>query len=161
MYENRSYRTIPSLWKHVSPTSDEISATEKNGVTPSIPVDIERGFEFITLKGVIARFNYPDFFKSPGTNIATLRLWLKDFSESQWKKVIDTDVTTTLSVEQIEANGYIGAVPLPINAIDWNVLISDAALEKIIQAKNWMHPDISEKTKKIVETSLSYSHGYG
>lgn len=90
-----------------------------------------------------------------------MRLWLKVFSESQWKKVIDTDTLTNLSTDQIEANGYIGAAPLPVNPIDWNVLISDAALEKIIQAKNWMHPDVSEKTKKIVETSLSYSHEYG
>ncbi len=39
-------------------------------------------------------------------------------------------------------------------------MISDAALEKIIQSRNWLHPDITEKAKKIVETSLSYSHQY-
>ncbi len=31
-------------------------------------------------------------------------------------------------------------------------------IEKIIQAKNWLHPDISIKYKKALESMLSYSH---
>lgn len=160
VYEDRAYHSIPSLWRHISPTSEEISAAEKNGVTPSIPVDIERSFEFITAQGNIARLKYPDFFRSPGTDIPTMRTWLKTLSESQWKKIIDLDATTARSPEQIEANGYIGVNALPVVALDWNQLISDAALEKILQAKNWMHPDITKKTQQIIETSLSYSHEY-
>jgi hypothetical protein len=29
---------------------------------------------------------------------------------------------------------------------------------KIVQARNWLHPDISSKSKQIIETALSYSH---
>ncbi len=31
-------------------------------------------------------------------------------------------------------------------------------IEKIIQAKNWIHPDISLKYRKAIESMLSYSH---
>ena len=30
---------------------------------------------------------------------------------------------------------------------------------KILQAKNWLHPDISKKYKQAIEAMLSYSHG--
>ena len=31
-------------------------------------------------------------------------------------------------------------------------------IEKIIQAKNWLNPDIAVKYKKAIESMLSYSH---
>lgn len=31
-------------------------------------------------------------------------------------------------------------------------------IERIIQAKNWLHPDISIKYRKAIESMLSYSH---
>ncbi len=49
-YEDRYYHTIPSLWKHISPTDEEIAAESINGVTPSTPVDIKRSVEFLTAK---------------------------------------------------------------------------------------------------------------
>ena len=161
VYENRSYRSIPSLWKHLSPTSEEIAAATQNGVTPSLPVDIKRSIEFLTAKGNIARFEYPDFFTTPNGDIASLRAWLKDFSEKQWKDIISRESTTSLNGSQIEANSYTPTTALPALPIDWNTLISDAALQKIIQSKNWLHPDITEKSKAVIETSLSYSHQYG
>lgn len=50
IYQNRIYHSIPSLLKHVSPTSDEISAAQANGATPSLPVDAIRTVEFLTKK---------------------------------------------------------------------------------------------------------------
>lgn len=90
----------------------------------------------------------------------TLRAWLKELSESQWSKIIAQENATTLTPDQIEAHSYIPSTSLPASPIDWNTLISDTALDKIIQARNWIHPDITEKAKNIVEISLSYSHQY-
>jgi hypothetical protein len=89
-----------------------------------------------------------------------MRLWLKNLSDSQWAAVIAKDASTTLTSAQSEENTLLGATPLPASPLDWNTLISDAALEKILQAKKWLHPDVTEKTKNIVETALSYSHMY-
>lgn len=36
--------------KHVSPTNAEIAAAEKNGMTPSLAIDIVRSVEFLTPK---------------------------------------------------------------------------------------------------------------
>lgn len=49
-YHDEIYHTIPSLFKHVSPTDEEINAAKMNTVTPSIPVDMVRYVEFITPK---------------------------------------------------------------------------------------------------------------
>ena len=124
-------------------------------------MDIKRSFEFLTEKGNIARLEYPDFFMVPSGDIASLRAWLKTFSENQWRALIIQENTSSPSGNQLVANNYLPAQALPAAPIDWNSLISDAALEKIVQARNWLHPDITEKTKNIVETSLSYSHMYG
>ena len=123
-------------------------------------MDIKRSFEFLTQKGNIARLEYPDFFTAPSGDLASLRAWLKTFSENQWRTIIAQESATTPDGNQVVANNYIPANPIPGSPIDWNSLISDAALEKIVQARNWLHPDITEKTKNIVETSLSYSHIY-
>jgi hypothetical protein len=57
-----SYHTIPSLLRHVSPTSAEIEAAKNTNITPSLPIDMVRYVEFLTPKGNIARINYPNFF---------------------------------------------------------------------------------------------------
>lgn len=160
LYEDRYYHSIPSLAKHISPTSAEISAAESNGATPSLPVDIVRSFEFLTPKGNIARLQYPDFFSAPATDLVTMRRWLKSFSEVQWRAILTTEVKTVITPEQVSVARFFPSNPLPLAPFDWNSLISDAALEKVIQAKKWIHPDITEKAKKIVESSLSYSHQY-
>ena len=49
-YEDRYYHTIPSVWSHVSPTDEEISASKANGVTPSLAIDQIRYVEFLTPK---------------------------------------------------------------------------------------------------------------
>ncbi len=69
---------MPGFLKHVSPTDEEISAAESNGVTPSLPVDMVRYLEFLTPKGNIARINYPNFFEAPITDRASIRAWLKN-----------------------------------------------------------------------------------
>lgn len=63
IYEDRYYHTIPSVWSHVSPTDDEITAAKSNGMTPSLPIDQIRYVEFLTPKGNVARINYPNFFE--------------------------------------------------------------------------------------------------
>lgn len=63
-YHDEIYHTIPSLFKHVSPTDEEINAAKMNTVTPSIPVDMVRYVEFITPKWNIARITYPNFSNS-------------------------------------------------------------------------------------------------
>ncbi len=47
---------------------------------------------------------------------------------------------------------------LPASPIDWNGYVSDDMIEQILQAKNWLHPDISKKYKQAIESMLSYSH---
>ena len=44
--------------------------------------------------------------------------------------------------------------------LDWNTLISDDVIEKAIQARRWLTPNVTEKYKTLVETNLSYSHTY-
>lgn len=117
-----------------------------------------RSFEFLTPKGNIAKFKYPDFFQAPTGDREALRAWLKDLSESQWNAIITKENSTTLTADQTEANSYIPATSLPSTPLDWNDLISDAVLDKVIQSRNWLHPDITEKTKNIIESSLSYTH---
>lgn len=160
-YENRYYHTVPSLWKHISPEEKEIAAAKENGVTPSLPVDIKRSVEFLTAKGNIARFEYPDFFQSPGKDGATVRAWLKTLSDQQWNAVITKENATTLSSYEQEVQSALPATAIPSSPLDWNDLISDEVIEKIIQSQNWLHPDITQKNKNVVESSLSYSHRYG
>ncbi len=57
------------------------------------------------------------------------------------------------SVNQIVTPGILPSVP-----IDWNIYVSDTMIEKMLQAKNWLNPDISVKYKQAIESMLSYSH---
>ena len=152
---------IPSLLTHVSPTSEEITAAEVNQVTPNIPVDVIRSLDFLTPKGNIATFTYPNFFKAPGKTLPELRLYLKNLSESEWKRAIDAENTKTLSPSELEANTLLGAGTFPAAPIDWNTLISDEVLIQVLQAKNWLHPDVSEKYQKLITSDLSYSQTLG
>ncbi len=158
MYQNLSYHTIPSLLTHISPTSEEIGAATANSITPNIPVDMVRSVDFLTPKGNIATFTYPDFFKAPGNTVAEMRTYLKNLSESEWNKVITTENGTNLTSSESGANLALGAGILPSTPIDWNSLISDSVLIQVLQAKNWMHPDVSKKYTDALTSDLSYSH---
>lgn len=156
-YQDEIYHTIPSLFKHVSPTDEEINAAKMNTITPSIPVDMVRYVEFITPKWNTARLTYPNFFQIPWTDIASVRNWLKNIADNEWKVIIDRENATTLSAMDIAANVYLPAGTIPPTPIDWNIYISDETITKILQAKNWLHPDIETKYKQAIEWMLSYS----
>jgi hypothetical protein len=128
-------------------------------VTPSLPVDIVRYLEFLTPKGHIARIDYPNFFEIQGNDIPSVRAWLKRLSDTTWKTIIDKENSTNISSD----DGVLKHLPptLPIHAsIDWNTYISDELILRIIQARNWLNPDVTTKYKHAIETSLSYSHEY-
>lgn len=72
--------------------------------------------------------------------------------------IINRENATALSPERVIVNQKIPSGILPVAPIDWNTYISDDMIEQIIQAKNWLHPDISIKYKKAIESMLSYSH---
>lgn len=90
-----------------------------------------------------------------------MRAYLKNLSETEWKRAIDAENGKTLSPSEIEANTLLGAGTLPATPIDWNTLISDEVLVQVLQAKNWLHPDISDKYQKLVTSDLSYSQTLG
>ena len=69
--------------------------------------------------------------------------------------------TKTLSPSELEANTLLGAGTFPAAPIDWNTLISDEVLIQVLQAKNWLHPDVSEKYQKLITSDLSYSQTLG
>ncbi len=148
------------MMRHISPTDEEITAAETNGVTPSLPVDTVRYLEFLTPKGNIARINYPNFFEAPTTDKAAVRAWLKNISDQQWNAIITRENTTayTPNAPAIEALLVTGSIPT--SPIDWNILISDESIDMILRARNWLTPDVTTKYKTAIETSLSYSHEY-
>lgn len=157
-YKDMDFHTIPSLMKHVSPTNKEINAAESSGITPSLPVDMVRYVEFYTPKGNIARINYPNFFDIPSADIVSARVWIKAQADAEWQKIINLENTTTNSAKYTKANAYLSAGTLPVSPIDWNQYLSDEMILKIIQAKHWLHPDISLKYRQAIEAMLSYSH---
>lgn len=57
----------------------------------------------------------------------------------------------------MDANTYLVTGNLPDAPVDWNILISDDVITKVIQARNWMNPDVSKKYTKAIESMLSYS----
>jgi hypothetical protein len=157
-YEDRYYHTIPSVWSHVSPTDEEIAASKINGVTPSLAINQIRYVEFLTPKWNVARINYPNFFELEWNDIASVRNWIKTQSTQQWQQIISTENATGLSAERSIVNQSIPPGAIPATPIDWNIYVSDPMIEKMIQAKNWLHPDISTKYRKAIESILSYSH---
>ena len=158
-YKNIVFHTIPSLYQHISPTDEEIAAAKANKVTPSLPIDMVRYVEFVTPRGNIARIHYPDFFSIEGSDIASARNWIREQAMGEWQAIIDREQATTLSEKDTRANIYLAAGVLPTNPIDWNIYISDEMITRILQAKNWLHPDISKKYKQAIDAMLSYSHG--
>lgn len=42
---------------------------------------------------------------------------------------------------------------------DWSEMVSEDTLLQVIQARNWLNPDVTTKHRKLVESMLSYSHG--
>ncbi len=158
--EDVSFRTIPSILRHVSPTDEEIQAAEANGVTPSLPVDMIRYVEFLTPKWNIVRLNYPNFFEAPAGDALAIRAWLKWISETTWNAIIaqENNTSYTPAAPNIESQLVSGAIPS--TPIDWNNYISDATIDAILRARNWLTPDVTKKYKTAIETSLSYSREY-
>jgi hypothetical protein len=58
-----SYKTIPSIIEHKSPTDAEFGAEAKNFVTPSLPADRDRYVDFISAKGNYVKIPYPNFYR--------------------------------------------------------------------------------------------------
>lgn len=156
-YRNLNYHTIDGILYHISPTDEEFKAAEDNGATPSIPVNINRSVEFLTKKGNIAKIQYPNFYKMSAKTVDEVRAWLAEDSRRQWNAILETENSTTQS--DFDANiseNILGAKNLPTE-FDWNDYISDELIVQILQAKNWLHPDVSKKYQDAVESMLSYS----
>lgn len=157
-YVSVSYHTLEGILRHISPTDAEIAAAKSSGATPSLPIDTIRYVEFVTPKGNIARIHYPNFFQTPATDIASFRAWLSDISRNDWNSIIAQENATNLSPEQIQAKQYLGGNgSIPGIPIDWNQFLSDTAITQILQARNWLTPDVSRKYTQSIEAALSYS----
>lgn len=159
-YQDVTYHTIPGILRHASPTDTEFDAAVQNGATPNLPIDMVRYLEFMTPKGNIARIDYPNFFTLSGNTVAEVRASLKTLSEQTWAKIITTESGSVLSEKEKQANVYLVSGTPVISPIDWNQFISDTLIEKILQSRNWLNPDVTTKYKQAIETSLSYSHQY-
>lgn len=143
---------------HISPTQDEISAADANGVTPNLPINIVRSVEFVTKKGNIAKIEYPNFYKSSATSVEEMRAWLKSESDRQWNAIVQKENQTSQTEDEAKiATDVLLAKDLQ-PTFDWNNFISDELITQIIQAKNWLQPDVTKKYQNSVESLLSYSH---
>jgi hypothetical protein len=158
IYQNRIYHTIPSLLKHVSPTSAELTAAETNGMTPSLAVDAIRTVEFLTQKGWSAKLTYPNFFEAPTTSIADVRAWLKTLSDTEWNSIIAAEAVRAQTPTDKNIALSLWAKPIPNAPVNWNTLITDDVIEKIIRAKRSLAPNVTKKYQNLLEASLSYSH---
>ena len=158
-YRSVVYHTIDGIMHHTSPTPEELSAAATNGVTPNLAIDMVRYMEFVTPGGNIARITYPNFYSAPITSIADTREWLRAESERQWQGVLAAENATTISdSHRMIAQQYLSARPLSGEVPDWNAFITDDMIVQILQAKNWLHPDVTLKYQQAVESMLSYSH---
>jgi hypothetical protein len=157
--ENLEFHTIPSIYRHASPTTEEIAAAQSGGVTPSLAIDMERFVEFITPNGHIARIPYPNFFSSeaPIDTIANFRSWLTSLSQDAWNPILQHESlpldNAWVRMKELLASGR----TLPTTIIDWNTLISDEMIIKILQAKNWLAGTPTQKYQSRLEASLSFS----
>lgn len=75
----------------------------------------------------------------------------KNLADNEWQSIIARENATTVSALDANADAYLGAGTIPPTPIDWNTFISDDTITKIIQAKNWLHPDIETKYKQAIE----------
>lgn len=156
-YRTLNYHTIDGILYHISPTEEEIAAADENGATPSLPININRSVEFLTKKGNIATIAYPNFYRMDATTVEGVRAWLREDANRQWNEILARENATNQS--EFDANiseNILGAKNLPQN-FDWNDYISDELIVQILQAKNWLHPDITKKYQDSVESMLSYS----
>lgn len=157
-YRDIVYHTIDGISHHTSPTIEELAAAKKNGATPSLAIDTVRYIEFVTPKGNIARLEYPNFFRASGNTVAELRDWLRKEAERQWREILEAEAATSIPQEHLEiAVRYLRARTLPQEAPNWNEYVSDEILTQVLQARRWIHPDVTEKYRELVESMLSYS----
>lgn len=132
-------------------------------MTPNLAIDTTRSIEFQTPKGNIVTLTYPNFFRANVKNKDDVRKFLTEESEKQWKKILEIESKTSLSDAEKQVNNEIFKInnlSENLNDFDWNNYISDEDIMKMLQAKNWMHPDVSQKYKQTIETMLSYSGKY-
>jgi hypothetical protein len=158
IYRNYVYHTIPSTLRHISPTITELAFAEANGATPSLPIDVIRSVEFLTERWNRAEIIYPNFFEAPLTSITDVRTWLRDISNTAWNKIISEESSRSMSPIDSIISRDLRVSPIPPTPLDWNTLISDDVIEKVIQSRRWLSPQVTEKYKSLVETTLSYSH---
>lgn len=152
------YHTIEGILHHTSPTDEEIEAAEVNGMTYSLPIDVERSIEFITPKGNHAVIKYPNLFQTPATTIDDMRVWIDQMINTQWNEILTQERNTPFSDAHVEiAREYLDAVPLIDNPPVWSSALSDELLTEVLRAKNWLNPDIANRHQDIVERMLSYS----
>lgn len=129
-------------------------------MTPNLAIDIVRSFEFQTPKGNVVSIEYPNFFRANVNTPQEVRDYLRQESQRQWDAILAQEQATTLSpLDQIVNTTVFGINPLS-SGFDWNDYISDEDIVKLLQAKKWIHPDVTKKYKEAVETMLSYSHQY-
>ncbi len=160
IYRNLYYHTLSWYLKHESPTQIELQEAARSGVTPNLAIDIVRSFEFQTPKGNVVSIEYPNFFRANVNTPQEVRDYLRQESQRQWDAILAQEQATTLSpLDQIVNTTVFGINPLS-SGFDWNDYISDEDIVKLLQAKKWIHPDVTKKYKEAVETMLSYSHQY-
>ena len=145
---------------HTSPTDDELSGALIAQATPSLAVDTIRSVEFLTPKGNKAVLTYPNLFKAEGSDVVSVRAWLKNTSDTDWNRIISEENAKSMTPLDVKINTLIGARNLPASPIDWNSLISDDLIIQVLRARNFLSPDVTKKYKSLIETALSYSHQY-
>jgi hypothetical protein len=146
--------------RHASPTVAELDAATKNTMTPSIAVDTVRSVEFLTPKGNRAVIEYPNFFELQGSDIASVRAWLRDQSQKSWATILQNEQSISESQQSAFAKPYLSEFSGSLSPLDWNDFISDSVIEKAIRAKYWLTPDVTDKITRTVESALSYSGEY-
>lgn len=162
IYKDEKYHTIPSLLHHTSPTDTEIEAAKENRLTPSLPINTFRSAEFLTPKSGIAKITYPNFFSPdmPYDSISSVRNWIKGQNDAQWWSIISAESGKSLSSFDAHLNTSLGVTELPSIAPDWNTLLSDEMIMKIIMTRKYLAKGVTEKYAHRLQASLSYSQKF-
>jgi len=188
-WENQSFHTI--FWSmvfHKSPTDEEITIAESTNATPSLAIDHDRYVRFNESPELVFRtIYYPNLFRFddqeilarsenqrqilPNLNspigqarisrygswailITAYRTELDRLGNIAWEWAVATEEFSPPEPPcwwwYLVGNGCIGDGPL-----------SDEDIVAAIQAKRWLHADVTLKMKQAVETWLSFAREYG
>jgi hypothetical protein len=94
--DSYTYKKIPSVVEHISPTQEELRIQVKNQKTPSLAVDRDRFIDFITPSGAYGKIVYPFLFR------------LKNTTESDLSpEVFKFQLKTELTQKSTEINNFI------------------------------------------------------